>query len=208
MNIINKDTKLYGSFSSNPGNNGCIFFNSRFEADGINAIYKSFYSDNIKKSVVAAKTLNFSGFAISMPFKEEILNLVDVIDPAAKEIGAANTIINNNGFLQAFNTDWIGVYTLFKDANLKHVNIIGTGGFAKAIVYAFNKLDMTFSIITRSEILSIDEVSNQYFINATPIEIKSDKNTILDGRPFTGAGRVIAEFQAEEQYTIYRKWML
>ena len=203
MNIINKDTKLYGSFSSNPGNNGCIFFNSRFEADGINAIYKSFYSDNIKKSVVAAKTLNFSGFAISMPFKEEILNLVDVIDPAAKEIGAANTIINNNGFLQAFNTDWIGVYTLFKDANLKHVNIIGTGGFAKAIVYAFNKLDMTFSIITRSEILSIDEVSNQYFINATPIEIKSDKNTILDGRPFTGTGRVIAEFQAEEQYKLY-----
>jgi shikimate dehydrogenase len=203
VNIINKDTKLYGSFSSNPGNNGCIFFNSRFEADGINAIYKSFYSDNIKKSVVAAKTLNFSGFAISMPFKEEILNLVDVIDPAAKEIGAANTIINNNGFLQAFNTDWIGVYTLFKDANLKHVNIIGTGGFAKAIVYAFNKLDMTFSIITRSEILSIDEVSNQYFINATPIEIKSDKNTILDGRPFTGTGRVIAEFQAEEQYKLY-----
>ena len=122
---------------------------------------------------------------------------------SAKEIGAANTIINNNGFLQAFNTDWIGVYTLFKDANLKHVNIIGTGGFAKAIVYAFNKLDMTFSIITRSEILSIDEVSNQYFINATPIEIKSDKNTILDGRPFTGTGRVIAEFQAEEQYKLY-----
>ena len=203
MNTISKDTKLYGSFSSNPGNNGCIFFNSRFETDGINAIYKSFYSDNIKKSVVAAKTLNFSGFAISMPFKEEILNLVDVIDPAAKEIGAANTIINNNGFLQAFNTDWIGVYTLFKDANLKHVNIIGTGGFAKAIVYAFNKLGITFSIITRSEILSIDEVSNQYFINATPIEIKSDKNTILDGRPFTGTGRVIAEFQAEEQYKLY-----
>ena len=203
MNTINKDTKIYGSFSSNPGNNGCIYFNSRFKADGINAIYKSFYSDNIKKSVIAAKTLNFSGFAISMPFKEEILNLVDIIDPAAKEIGAANTVTNNNSFLKAFNTDWMGVYTFFKDANLKHVNIIGTGGFAKAIVYAFDKLGMTYSIVTRSEILSIDEVSNQYFINATPIEIKSDKNTILDGRPFTGTGRVIAEFQAEEQYKLY-----
>ena len=207
MNTISKDTKLYGSFSSNPGNNGCIFFNSRFEADGINAIYKSFYSDNIKKSVVAAKTLNFSGFAISMPFKEKILNLADVIDPAAKEIGAANTVVNNNGFLQAYNTDWMGVYNFFKDANLKRVNIIGTGGFAKAIVYAFEKLGMTFSIVTRSEISSIDEVSDQYFINATPIEIKSEKNTIFDGRPFVGVGRVIAEFQAEEQYTIYKKWM-
>lgn len=207
MNTINKDTRLYGSFSSNPGNNGCIFFNSKFEADGINAIYKSFYSDNIKKSVVAAKTLNFSGFAVSMPFKEKILNLVDVIDPAAKEIGAANTILHEDGFLKAFNTDWMGVYNFFKDANLKHVNIIGTGGFAKAIVYAFDKLGMTFSIVTRSEISSIDEVSDQYFINATPIEIKSENNTIFDGRPFVGVGRVIAEFQAEEQYTIYKKWM-
>jgi shikimate dehydrogenase len=207
VNIINKDTKLYGSFSSNPGNNGCIFFNSRFEADGINAIYKSFYSDDIKKSVAAAKTLNFSGFAISMPFKEEILNLVDLIDPAAMEIGAANTVVNNSGSLQAFNTDWMGVYNFFEDAKLKHVNIIGTGGFAKAIVYAFNKLGMAFSIVTRSEISSIDEVSDQYFINATPIEIKSEKNTILDGRPFNGVGWIIANFQAEEQYTIYKKWM-
>lgn len=203
MNTINKDTKIYGSFSSNPGNNGCIYFNSRFKADGINAIYKSFYSDNIKKSVIAAKTLNFSGFAISMPFKEEILNLVDIIDPAAKEIGAANTVINNNGFLKAFNTDWMGVYNFFKGANLKHVNIIGTGGFAKAIVYAFDKLGMTFSITTRSEIPSIDEVSDQYFINATPTEIISEKNTIFDGRPFTDVGRVIAELQAEEQYKFY-----
>jgi len=203
VNTINKDTKIYGSFSSNPGNNGCIYFNSRFEADSINAIYKSFYSDDIKKSVIAAKVLNFSGFAISMPFKEEVLNLVDIIDPAAKEISAANTVINNNGFLKAFNTDWMGVYNFFKDANLKHVNIIGTGGFAKAIVYAFDKLGMTFSIVTRSEISSIDEVSDQYFINATPIEIKSEKNTIFDGRPFTGVGRVIAELQAEEQYKLY-----
>lgn len=207
MNTINKDTKLYGSFSSNPGNNGCVFFNSRFQADGINAIYKSFYSDDIKKSVVAAKTLNFSGFAISMPFKENILNLVDVLDPAAKEIGAANTVVNDNGILQAFNTDWMGVYNFFINANLKHVNIIGTGGFAKAIVYAFDKLNMTFSIVTRSEISSIDKVSDQYFINATPIEIKSEKNIILDGRPFNGVGWIIANFQAEEQYKIYKKWM-
>ena len=49
MNIINKDTKIYGSFSSNPGNNGCTFFNNKFQENNINAIYKSFYSDNIKK---------------------------------------------------------------------------------------------------------------------------------------------------------------
>lgn len=203
MIIINKDTKLYGSFSSNPGNNGCIYFNSRFESEGVNAIYKSFYSDDIQKSVTAAKALNFSGFAVSMPFKEQILHLVDKVDSAVETIGAANTVINKAGFLYAYNTDWIGVYNFFKDTNLKHVNIIGTGGFAKAIMYAFTKLGMNFSIVSRVDIPNIDEVVDQYFINATPIEIKSEKNTIFDGRPVTGVGRVIAEFQAEEQYKLY-----
>ncbi len=205
MNTINKDTKIYGSFSSKPGNNGCIYFNSRFQSEGINAIYKSFYSDNIKKSVTAAKVLNFSGFAVSMPFKEQVLDLVNAADPAVKVIGAANTVTNRDGFLYAYNTDWLGVYNFFKDVDLKHINIVGTGGFAKAIAYAFDKLGMNFSIVTRSEIPSIDEVSDQYFINATPIEIKSETNTIFDGRPFIGAGRVIAELQAEEQYKIYTK---
>ena len=203
MNTINKDTKIYGSFSSNPGNNGCIYFNSRFESEGVNAIYKSFYSDDIKKSVTAAKVLNFSGFAISMPFKEKILELVNAVDPAVKVIGAANTVVNKNGFLHAYNTDWIGVYNFFKDANLKHINIIGTGGFAKAIMYAFTKLNISFSVVDRKGISDIDKVSDQYFINATPIEIKSEINTILDGRPFADVGRLVAEFQAEEQYKIY-----
>ena len=203
MNTINKDTKLYGSFSSNPGNNGCIYFNSRFESEGVNAIYKPFYSDDIKKSVTAAKVLNFSGFAISMPFKEEVLEFVNAMDPAVKVIGAANTVTNRDGFLYAYNTDWVGVYNFFKDTNLKHINIIGAGGFAKAIMYAFAKLSISFSIVGREDIPNIDEVTDQYFINATPIEIKSEKNTIFDGRPFTGVGRVIAEFQAEEQYKLY-----
>ena len=43
---INKDTKIYGSFSSNPGNNGCVFFNRKFQENNINAIYKLNITDN------------------------------------------------------------------------------------------------------------------------------------------------------------------
>jgi shikimate dehydrogenase len=203
MSFINKDTKIYGSFSSNPGNNGCAYFNSRFQREGVDAIYKSFYSDDIIASVAAARRLSFSGFAISMPFKQQILDLVDEVDHVVKIIGAANTVVNKNGLLYTYNTDWIGVYNFFKDVNLERINIIGTGGFAKAISYAFMELGIDFSIVSREEISSIDEVSNQHFINATPIEVKSEKNTILDGRPFADVGKIIAQFQAEEQYKLY-----
>ena len=103
MNLINKDTKIYCSFSSNPGNNGCIYFNTKFQQNNINAIYKSFYSDNIQKSIEAIKTLDISGFAVSMPFKIEVLKYVNEIDLAAQEIGAANTIINKDGYLNEIN---------------------------------------------------------------------------------------------------------
>ena len=53
--MINKETEIYCSFSSNPGNNGCIFFNSEFKELNMNAIYKSFYSDDIKKSIKILK---------------------------------------------------------------------------------------------------------------------------------------------------------
>lgn len=203
MVTINKDTKLYGSFSDNPGNNGCLFFNSKFEEYNINAIYKSFYSTDIDKTISSVKHLNFSGFALSMPLKEKVYDFLDEFDEPVTRIGACNTVINKNGTLYGYNTDWVGVYNYFNGKGLKHVNIIGFGGFGKAISYAFSKLDISFSIVTRKDVGGIDDVENQYFINATPAEIKSDKNIIIDARPFTDEGKVIANLQAKEQFRLY-----
>ena len=92
--LIDKNTNIYCSFSFNPGNNGCEFFNHKFKENNINAIYKSFYSNDIEKSVEAVKTLNIKGFAVSMPFKSKIISYVDEISPEVKDIGAANTVTN------------------------------------------------------------------------------------------------------------------
>ena len=203
MNIINKDTKLYGSFSSNPGNNGCMFFNTRFQQDGINAIYKSFYSDNILSSVIAAKVLKFSGFAVSMPFKVKVLDHVNEVDFAAKVIGAANTIINKDGYLKAYNTDWLGVYNyLSLLTKPEQLFILGNGGFGKAVEYACVQLNIPCRFILRAEWDKVPYLDGTVF-NATPVDVKV-RGMLIDGRPFVeGQGRVIADLQAEEQYKLY-----
>jgi shikimate dehydrogenase len=200
MNLIDKDTKIYCSFSSNPGNNGCVYFNTKFQQNGINAIYKSFYSDNIQKSIEAIKTLNFSGFAVSMPFKVEVLKYVDEIDLAAQEIGAANTIINVKGYLKAYNTDWVGVSKFLLDKP-KSLIILGNGGFSKAVQYACKSLNIDYQIITRNNWDKIPNLEGNIF-NATPIDVNI-KGNFIDGRPFTPTGKIIAELQAEEQFKLY-----
>ena len=55
-------------------------FNKQFQMHKINAIYKSFYSDNIKKSIEAVRSLHIRGFALSMPFKIKVLDHLNEID--------------------------------------------------------------------------------------------------------------------------------
>ena len=57
---INKDTKIYCSFSENAGNKGCQFFNPAFFKYNINAIYKSFSVNNIDNALNCAKFLKFN----------------------------------------------------------------------------------------------------------------------------------------------------
>lgn len=194
---------MYGSFSSNPGNNGCMFFNKKFQEKNINAIYKSFYTEDIAKSVMAAKVLDFKGFAVSMPFKVEVLKYVNDIDFPAKVIGAANTVVNNNGFLKAYNTDWIGVYNyLSLLIKPKQLYILGNGGFGKAVEYACIQLNIPCRFILRAEWDKVPYLEDIVF-NATPVDVEV-KGTLIDGRPFVeGQGRVIADMQAEEQFKLY-----
>ena len=202
MITINKDTKIYGSFSSNPGNNGCMFFNTKFQENNINAIYKSFYSNDIKKSIDAVKALDIKGFAVSMPFKIDVLKYVNEVDIAVQEIGAANTIINENGYLKAYNTDWLGIKNYFLEG-LNFLNILGDGGFSKAAQYFCRITNISYKVITRKNWSKVENLEG-YVFNATPTDIIT-KGNLIDGRPNTNQGKIISKLQAEEQYKIYIK---
>lgn len=199
--MINKDTKIYGSFSSNPGNNGCTFFNTEFEKRGINAIYKSFYSTDAELLVKSVKHLNFFGFALSMPLKIEIIQYLDEVDEAALKIGAVNTVVNRDGRLIGYNTDWIGVYNYIKNKKINFLIILGNGGFSKAVQYACKKLNIGFLIMKRENWNQLKNI-DAYIFNATPADVETN-GYLIDGRPFTEDGKEIAKLQAIEQFKIY-----
>ena len=200
--MINKDTKIYCSFSSNPGNNGCVFFNGKFQEHSINAIYKSFYSNDIKKSIEAVKSLDIKGFALSMPFKIEALDYVDEVEDSVRKIGSINTVVNKDGYLKGYNTDWVGVKKYFEIRRFDSIYIIGNGGFSKAVQYTCDVMDIGFEVITRENWNIIEELEDKIIFNATPVDVNTD-NFLIDGRPHTDTGREIAMYQAKEQFKIY-----
>ena len=119
-----------------------IMHNVAFKELGIKAVYGAFLvkEENLKKAVEGIRALNIKGLSITIPHKESIMKFLDEIDRVALEIGAVNTIVNKNGYLKGYNTDWIGVLKAFTKNEVeikdKKVVIIGAGGASKAVVYA------------------------------------------------------------------------
>lgn len=88
---------------------------------------------------------SFRGCNITIPYKRAVMEMVDQIDPTAKEIGAINTIVKKNSKLVGFNTDSIGFkkplqnYTDTIDGGM--ALIFGTGGASNAVVQALRQLN-------------------------------------------------------------------
>lgn len=80
---------------------------------------------------------DFLGINVTIPYKEIVINYLDEINPLAKEIGSVNTIINKNGKLIGYNTDYYGFKQLLLENNINPNNlncmVLGTGGTSKTI---------------------------------------------------------------------------
>ncbi len=140
MPILDRDTTLCISLSGRPSNIGTRFHNYLYDEIGLNFIYKAFSTDDIAAAVAGVRALGIRGCSVSMPFKEAVIPLVDIMEPSAAAIESVNTIVNDDGRLTASNTDYEAVAALLDrhdvDRSLS-VLVRGSGGMAKAVVAAF-----------------------------------------------------------------------
>ena len=117
-----------------------MMHNKAFEALELDYRYLAFEVDEttLKTAVEGLKALGARGFNLTMPCKNQMVSLCDELSPAAKLIGAVNTVVNNNGILTGHNTDGIGYMQSVKDAGFdiigKKMTLLGAGGAATAIL--------------------------------------------------------------------------
>ena len=152
---LNKNTRLCLSLSARPSDFGTRFHNFLYEALGLDFVYKAFAITDIVGAVAGIRALGVRGAAVSMPFKEAVIPLVDTMGPTAAAIGSVNTLVADAGRLTAHNTDYGAVAALIASNRLDPaapVLLRGSGGMAKAVACAFR--DAGFAdgtIVARNE---------------------------------------------------------
>ena len=138
---ISGHTKLYCLIGSPVGHSGSpAMYNYSFARTGVDAAYLAFEIplDKVQEGVAALKTFQVGGFNVTMPDKTAVAGLVDELSPAARLIGACNTVtVGEDGKLTGHNTDGIGfVRNLHEhgvEVQRKKLVVLGAGGAATAI---------------------------------------------------------------------------
>jgi shikimate dehydrogenase len=137
--MIDRDTQLCMSLAGRPGNFGTRFHNFLYRELGLNYVYKAFTTTDLPAAIGGVRALGVRGCAVSMPFKEACIPLVDEMTPSAAAIQSINTIVNDDGRLRAYNTDYIAAAKLLEQHGVpksSNVALRGSGGMAKAVAKA------------------------------------------------------------------------
>lgn len=131
------------------------YFDEKFFREGLrDHHYELFPLNNIDEiESLIRDTKGLSGLNVTIPYKEQVMEYLDEVDPAAKKIGAVNVIKIRDGKRKGFNTDMDAFYEtiekwLPKDRTF-HALVLGTGGSSKSVQEALIKLNISYKLVSR-----------------------------------------------------------
>lgn len=184
-----QDEKIYGligfplthSFSK-------VFFNQKFQAEGINARYINFELPDIGDLMeVFSEYPAIDGLNVTIPYKQQIMPYLSDIDPVAQRIGAVNVVqvirgkSSNDFKLVGFNSDMAGfvnsIRPMLKPCH-KGALVLGSGGASRAVCCGLEDLGVTPLVVSRTKrdgMITYDEItpdimdSHKVIVNTTPL---------------------------------------
>ena len=124
---------------------------------------------------------NFEAVNVTIPYKQAIIPYLDSVSDIARRIGAVNTVVNRNGRLFGYNTDYYGMKALAERIGLsmdgKKVLVLGTGGTSKTA-------RVVASDMGASEILTVSRrKTDEYIDYEEATTLHSDAQIIINTTP-------------------------
>lgn len=158
--------------------------------------------EDLEETLKKLRNGDLAGMVVTMPHKTPSIAYLDEITEEAKQINAVNLVLNENGKLKGYNTDWIGavgaIKELIPDIKGKKVLVLGAGGAARAAAYGIAREGAEVSIWNRTperakefaekhglkwveNLESIDE-SPDIIVNGTSVSYQPRQSTLIPFR--------------------------
>ncbi len=130
--------------------------NAAFRALAMDWCYVPFlvHPDGVSQALAGARALGLRGINATVPHKQALVPLVDVLTPTARAIGAVNTVVIEPDHTLGHNTDAAGFLRSLREAGLAPEGctalVLGAGGSARAVVYALAEVGARLTILNRT----------------------------------------------------------
>ena len=164
------------------------FFAEKFASEGIDAVYENHELPELagRFMELVDSTPNLRGLNVTIPYKQDVIPLLNELSDDARAIGAVNVISisrldDGRPHLKGYNSDVIGftesIKPLLRECHKKAL-VLGTGGASKAVVYGLEKLGLATTYVSRtprSGMLTYENVSADIMkqhlvvVNCTPV---------------------------------------
>lgn len=161
-------TQLFSLFAHPAGHSlSPLMHNTSFQHYQMNAKYLAFdlQPEQLESAVTAMRTFKFGGANLSMPFKHQVIPLLDHITPRAKLLNSVNVIVNHNGGLTGDSVDGEGFFKQLANQNVTIVNetmtIFGAGGAGLSIIQAATEQHLKQIFVFKRRNQSFGQVDQQ-----------------------------------------------
>ena len=159
---LTKETRVYGILAGSTAHSMSPYIqNAAIRETGVNSVFvplqvldlSRFFRRMVTEGIREIE-LNFHGFAVTIPHKRAIMQLLDSVDETAAAIGAVNTVLIEDGKLRGSNTDAAGfiapLISEIDELRDCRVAIVGSGGAARACIYALSKEGADVTVFARN----------------------------------------------------------
>lgn len=160
------------------------YFTEKFSKELFNdCTYENFDIESLDEFPnILKNNPDLKGLNVTIPYKEQILPLLDKLSENATKIGAVNVIrFTKKGKLKGYNSDWYGFKKSLEpilQPHHKKALILGTGGASKAVAFALDQLGIFYTFVSREasqnaidySLINATTFDNfQIIINCTPL---------------------------------------
>lgn len=201
---LGRSTEVYGIIAGNTAYSMSPYIqNAAFKTAGMDRVFVPLQVGDLEgfiRQMVKAETreidLNFRGFAVTNPHKQTIIAFLDEIDETARMVGAVNTVKIEDGRLLGYNTDAEGfirpLENAFGDLADTRFAVFGSGGAARACIYALKRSGANVTIVAR-DLVKAEMLASEFDIDSLKIDLDTSKpldfDIIVNATPLGTKGR-------------------